>query len=317
MIKIRKLRKYFGKNLILDDINMDIKEGEIRAVVGHSGAGKSTLLRCINALETYTSGHLELFGKEVGKLRGKELIALRKNTGMIFQHFALMSRKNVAQNIAMPLLLHKESGVDERVDELLGLIGLKDKASVYPSELSGGQKQRVAIARALALRPRLLLCDEATSALDPKSTKNILNLLKSINEDFGISIVLVTHEMDAVKQIAHKVTLLEGGKALADGSLHDIFMHPSKEVEEFLAHSEYLPSVGVNIRVYFDKNQAKDALITKMARALDADFSIVWGSIERLGTDMVGKLVINCKNADEQRVLAFLREQGVRVEVLV
>lgn len=316
MIKIKNLVKYYDKSLILNEVDLSVQKGEIRAVLGHSGAGKSTLLRCINALESYEGGSIQVFGKELKKMSPKDLLLLRKNTGMIFQNFALMSRKTIVQNIAMPLIVHKEKNIKERVDELLDLIGLTQKASVYPHELSGGQKQRVAIARALALKPSILLCDEATSALDPKSTKNILNLLKNINESLGITIVLITHEMDAVKQIAHNVSLLDNGKLVSDTTLHDLFLHPNERAKEFLATSEYLPKSGVNIRLYFDKNKAKSTLITKMARELDLDFSIVWGSIERLGDDMIGKLVINCKSMDKENISKFLNKEEIFYELL-
>lgn len=316
MISIKKLSKSFGKNKVLAELDLEVKEGEIHAIVGHSGAGKSTLLRCINALESYDSGQLRVFDKELKSLSKIELLSLRKNTGMIFQHFALMKRKNAEQNIAMPLLIHKELNIKKRVNELLDLIGLKDKAKAYPSELSGGQKQRIAIARALALRPKIMLCDEATSALDPKSTKNILELLKNINKELKISVVLITHEMDALKQIADKVSLIKAGKIVASESLHDIFLHPNDDVKEFLAKVEYLPRGGVNIRLYFPKNKAQNSVITKMARELNIDFSIVWGTIEQLKDDMVGNLVINCELGKKEKILNFLEKEDINCEIL-
>ena len=189
MIKIENLVKKFGDSEIIKGVSAEIKQGEIFAIVGHSGAGKSTLLRCINGLENYQGGSLKVANKEVATLNESEIREFRKNIGMIFQHFALMSRKSVFENVATPLRFWKfdESYIKERVGELLVLVGLKDKANAYPSELSGGQKQRVAIARALALKPQILLSDEATSALDPNTTTQILNLLREINKTLGIN----------------------------------------------------------------------------------------------------------------------------------
>lgn len=316
MIKITNLKKSFGRNLIINDVSLSVKKGEIKAIVGHSGAGKSTLLRCINALESFDSGKLSVLGFDISCINKKDLLSVRKQTGMIFQHFALMSRKTVAQNVALPLQIHKETNIKQRVNNLLDLCGMEAKKDAYPSELSGGQKQRVAIARALALNPKILLCDEATSALDPKSTKSILSLLKEINKNYNISIVMVTHEMDAVKMLANSVTLLEAGKVVASGSLHDIFLRPSPQVKEFLAHTEYLPRSGTNIRLYFPKKLANTSLITQMARQLGIDFSIVWGQIEQLNEDMVGNLVINCKDEDKDLILAYLKAASVGFEQL-
>ena len=195
---------------MIDDVSLEVKQGEIFAIVGRSGAGKSTLLRCINGLEDYQEGSLKVEGREVRELSAAQIRELRKNIGMIFQHFALMSRRSVAQNVATPLAFwgHSEDHTKRRVAELLELVGLADKANAYPSELSGGQKQRVAIARALALSPKILLSDEATSALDPNTTAQILSLLRRINRELGITIVLVTHEMEVVKGIAQRAILL-------------------------------------------------------------------------------------------------------------
>ena len=203
MIKMQNVKKSFGKTEVLKDISLNINQGEIYGLIGHSGAGKSTLLRCINALEDYNEGSIKVMDKEVKLLSEKGKRELRKELGMIFQGFNLLSRKNVFQNVALPLEVwgYDKAFINKRVNELLEIVGLSEKAKSKPAELSGGQKQRVAIARALALEPKILLCDEATSALDPKTTKDILSLLEDINKKLGITIVVVTHQMEVVKQI--------------------------------------------------------------------------------------------------------------------
>lgn len=311
MIEIKNLKKYYGEHCVINDVGLSIDKGEIYAIVGHSGAGKSTLLRCINALESYQNGSLKVFGKEIKNLKENELIKLRTEVGMIFQHFALMNRKTAYENIAMPLILHKKDNVDKRVKELLDLVGLSTKANSYPANLSGGQKQRVAIARALALNPKILLSDEATSALDPATTNQILDLLKQINKDLGISVVLVTHEMDAVKRIADNACLLEAGQIIGEGSVQDIFLHPNKKMREFLDEVEVVPSSGLNIRLIFPKEVAQNGIIAKMARELDIDFSIVWGKIEKLNDIALGSLVINIKSEDKEKVFEYIKKCGV------
>lgn len=318
MIKIQNLKKYYGKELVINDVSLEVKEGEIYALVGHSGAGKSTLLRCINGLENYQSGSVEVFGKEIATLKEKELRVFRKDIGMIFQHFALMSRKNVFENVAMPLEIHNfdKSTIQKRVNELLDLVGLLAKSKAYPNELSGGQKQRVAIARALALNPKILLSDEATSALDPNTTNNILELIAKINQEFNISVVLVTHEMEAVKQIAQKAVLLEQGQIIGQGKIEDLFLKPSEKMREFLGESDFLPLNGVNVRLYFCKEKANQSIITHMARSLNIDFNIVWGKIEKLNNNALGNLVINIEAKDQEKVLNYLQENGVIWELV-
>lgn len=319
MIEIQKLQKYYGKELVIDNVSLEIQKGEIFAIVGHSGAGKSTLLRCINALESYQSGSVKVFGKEIKEVAKseKELRSLRKDIGMIFQHFALMSRKNVFENVAMPLQIHhyEKSHIKERVNYLLDMVGLSSKASSYPSELSGGQKQRVAIARALALEPKILLSDEATSALDPNTTKNILELIKKINKELHISVVLVTHEMEVVKEMASRAVLLEKGQIIGSGLIQDLFLKPNAKMREFLGENDFLPNEGVNIKLYFPKEVAQKSLITSMARELNIDFNIVWGKIEKLNDTALGNLVINISEKDRQKVLEFIEKNGVLWEV--
>lgn len=317
MIKIEKLSKFYGDTQILFDVNLEVKKGEIFAIVGHSGAGKSTLLRCINGLESYQGGSLKVFDQEIKNLDETQQRHLRRDVGMIFQHFALMARKNVFENVATPLKFwgYKSDETEKRVRELLNLVGLESKAKSYPSELSGGQKQRVAIARALALNPKILLSDEATSALDPNTTNQILELLEKINKELEISVVIVTHEMEVVKSIAKRAILLEGGKIIGSGSIEELFLKPDEKMKEFLGEVEILPSTGTNIRLFFPKEVAQNSVITHMARSLNIDFNIVWGKLEKLNDNVLGSLVINIDEKDKENVLNYIKQSGVLWEV--
>lgn len=317
MIKIENLKKFYGATQIIDGVSLNVEKGEIFAIVGHSGAGKSTLLRCINGLEDYQSGSLKVFDKEISALRDRELRELRRDVGMIFQHFALMARKTAFENVATPLKFwgYSDGEIKKRVSELLELVGLANKAASYPGELSGGQKQRVAIARALALSPKILLSDEATSALDPNTTNSILELLKQINQTLNISVVLVTHEMEVVKSIARRAVLLESGKIIGSGTIEELFLKPDEKMKEFLGEDEILPSEGVNIRLFFPKEVAQNSVITHMARTLNIDFNIVWGKLEKLNENVLGSLVINVDPKDEARVTEYIKQSGVLWEV--
>ena len=317
MIKIENLTKFYGDTQILFDVNLEVAKGEIFAIVGHSGAGKSTLLRCINGLESYQGGSLKVFDKEIKNLDETQQRHLRRDVGMIFQHFALMARKNVFENVATPLKFwgYKSDETEKRVRELLNLVGLESKAKSYPSELSGGQKQRVAIARALALNPKILLSDEATSALDPNTTNQILELLEKINKELDISVVIVTHEMEVVKSIAKRAILLEGGKIIGSGSIEELFLKPDEKMKEFLGEVEILPSTGTNIRLFFPKEVAQNSVITHMARSLNIDFNIVWGKLEKLNDNVLGSLVINIDEKDKENVLNYIKQSGVLWEV--
>jgi len=317
VIKIENLKKFYGATQIIDGVSLNVEKGEIFAIVGHSGAGKSTLLRCINGLEDYQGGSLKVFDKEISALKDKELRELRRDVGMIFQHFALMARKTAFENIATPLKFwgYSDDDIKKRVSELLELVGLANKAASYPGELSGGQKQRVAIARALALSPKILLSDEATSALDPNTTNSILELLKQINQTLNISVVLVTHEMEVVKSIARRAVLLESGKIIGSGTIEELFLKPDEKMKEFLGEDEILPSEGVNIRLFFPKEVAQNSVITHMARTLNIDFNIVWGKLEKLNENVLGSLVINVDPKDEARVTEYIKQSGVLWEV--
>ena len=318
MINIKNLNKYYSHTKVLNNISIDIKKGEIFAIVGHSGAGKSTLLRCINGLEDYTDGTLLVNNKEIKNLKKDELREFRKNIGMIFQHFSLIQRKTVFENISLPMELwgYKKEEISKKVNELLTLVGLEEKKEVYPNQLSGGQKQRVAIARALTLNPQILLSDEATSALDPNTTTSILNLLKEINEKLNITIIIVTHEMEVVKQIAQKALLLEHGNIIGFDDTEELFLKPDIKMKEFLGETEVVPKTGVNIKLYFPKDNAFQSFITKMARELNMDFNIVWGKLEEINGHIVGNMVINIEDETKEIVINYIKEHDIVWEVL-
>lgn len=319
MIKINNVHKSFNGVEVLKDITLEIKKGEVFGLVGHSGAGKSTLLRCINGLETYDKGSILVNEyEEVKELSNKSVRSFRKNLGMIFQHFSLLERRNVYDNVALPLECwgYSKTEIDKRVLELLELVGLSDKKKRKPRELSGGQKQRVAIARALALNPDILLCDEATSALDPNTTKSILALLRDINEKLGITIIIVTHQMEVVKEICQRVAIMEGGQVIDLGKTEDLFLKNSKALKSLIGEEEILPSEGINIRLFFPKDNSKDSIITAMARELDIDFSIVWGKLERFRDDVLGSLVINIKKNQKDQVVKYLTSKNMPWEVI-
>lgn len=319
MIRLQNISKSFSGNKILKSINLEINSGEIFGIVGHSGAGKSTLLRCINGLETYDDGSVQVSDKEVKELKGKELRIFREKIGMIFQNFNLLERKDVFSNISLPLEVWgwKKEEIQKRVTELLKLVGLEDKAKSKPRELSGGQKQRVAIARALALKPEVILCDEATSALDPSTTKSILELLKKINKELGITIVIVTHQMEVVKEICERAALMDGGIIKKIGKVQDLFLNPGEEIKKLIGEDEdILPETGVNIRIIFAKQESEKAIITSMARKLDIDFSIVWGKLEKFREDVLGSLVINASIENKENICNYLSQKGVKWEVI-
>lgn len=320
MIKLTSVKKNFGHVEVLKDISIEINEGEIYGLIGHSGAGKSTLLRCINGLESYDDGSVNVMGKEIKNLNKNELRAFRKDLGMIFQNFNLLNRKTVYKNIALPLEVwnYDKDKIKDRVLELLKLVDLEDKVNSKPGQLSGGQKQRVAIARALALNPKILLCDEATSALDPKTTKDILALLNKINKELGITIVVVTHQMEVEKEICEKVALLEDGILVAKGAVEEVFLKPGISIKKFLGEEENdtLPTSGVNIRILFPSKCSESAIITRMARELEIDFSIVGGKLEKFREDVLGSLVINIDKSQKDMVLSYLEDKDIILEVL-
>ena len=319
MIDISNLNKYYGETKVLNNINIHMKKGEIFGIIGHSGAGKSTLLRCINRLETYEEGSILVEDKEVKDLSENELRFLRKDLGMIFQHFSLLERKTVFENVALPLECFKYSKeeINKRVDELLKLVGIDDKKNQKPRNLSGGQKQRVAIARALALNPKVLLCDEATSALDPNTTKSILNLLQDINKKLNITIIMVTHQMEVIKQICSRVAIMEGGKVLEIGDTEELFLQNSKNLQKLVGEEDIVLPKGTNIRIIFPKEISNDSIITSMARNLDIDFSIICGKLEKYREDILGSLIINVSSEHKEKIKKYLDEKEVRWEEII
>ena len=319
MIKISNLNKYYGNTKILSDVNIHMQKGEIFGIIGHSGAGKSTLLRCINRLEAYEDGSILVEDKEVKDLSENELRFLRKDLGMIFQHFSLLERKTVFENVALPLECFKypKEEINKRVDELLKLVGIDDKKNQKPRNLSGGQKQRVAIARALALNPKVLLCDEATSALDPNTTKSILNLLQDINKKLNITIIMVTHQMEVIKQICSRVAIMEGGKVLEIGDTEELFLQNSKNLQKLVGEEDIVLPKGTNIRRIFPKEISNDSIITSMARNLDIDFSIICGKLEKYREDILGSLIINVSSEHKEKIKKYLDEKEVRWEEII
>ena len=316
LIKVQNLHKSFGDLKVLNDINLNIKKGSIFGLVGHSGAGKSTLLRTFNGLESINQGSIVIDGLEVSTLNPKDLRHLRQKIGMIFQHFSLLQRKNVYENIILPLQCANIKIDSKKIKNLLELVGLEDKANSYPNALSGGQKQRVAIARALVSNPMLLLSDEATSALDPSITGAILELLQNINQELGVTIVLVTHEMEVVKTLCQEAAFMDGGRVLRSGNIEDLFLTPDPKMREFLGENEILPDSGINIRIYFPKNIAQNPIISQMARTLQMDFSIVWGSLESFNGIALGALVINIQESAKEPVCNYLSAQGAKWEII-
>ncbi|MCM1990918.1 methionine ABC transporter ATP-binding protein [Oceanirhabdus seepicola] len=328
MIKILNLEKKFKlKNSTfkaLDNINLEFEKRKIHGIIGESGAGKSTLLRCLNKLETPTSGMIEIDGTDIISLSDLELRHFRQNMGMIFQDFNLLSSRTVYDNIAFPLELAKTSKkeIHEKVTELLEIVSLSDKASSYPSQLSGGQKQRVAIARALANNPEFLLCDEATSALDPKTTKQILDLLNNINKEFNITVILITHEMDVIKEICDTVTHLIDGKCLYSGKCSDFFVTYEKKIHKDSLINEKKDIIdscqGKVIYLTFTHSSAKSPIISRLSRLLDIDVNIINGQIDKIGDIVLGNLVIEIENNNSllEKSLKFLEESSVETEVI-
>ena len=322
MINLNGVGKTFhqkGKEIVaLKPTNLHVKEGEIFGIIGYSGAGKSTLLRCINLLETPTCGEVVVDGQVVNKLNSHDLRIYRQKIGMIFQQFNLLNSKTVGENIAFNLKAGdaKADEIPKRIDELLELVGLVDKKNVYPSQLSGGQKQRVGIAKALANNPKVLLCDEATSALDPVTTKQILSLLKEINKKLGLTIILVTHEMEVIKQICDKVAVMENGEIIELSSAYDVFSNPkTKLMKEFISnlHSDddfeeqFLEQYKDEtvIKVIFKGDAAKEPVIQTLANKYKVTTNILAGRIEYIQNKQLGSLTF-AVTGDEQNCSNFV-----------
>lgn len=324
MIKIDHLTKVFDQGNLetaaLTDVTLEVERGEIFGVVGPSGAGKSTLIRCVNMLERPTSGSVQVDGQEMTALAPGELRAARQNIGMIFQHFNLLSSRTVAENIAFPLEI---TGMDKtsrehRVNELLDLVGLSDKAQAYPSQLSGGQKQRVGIARAIANQPQVLLSDEATSALDPQNTTAILNLLKDLNRRLGLTILLITHEMDVVRQVCDRVAVLQQGRIVEQGALFDLVARPGGNLaQSFLSLKAEKPAEpgATSAVITFIGQTADQPVLASLVRKFNVDVNILGGSIQTIGHQRIGQLQVEIKGEQKLQALGHLRQLGLRVEV--
>ena len=262
MIEITGVSKFFENTHVLDNINLKIEDGEIFGLVGPSGVGKSTLLNCLIGLEKYQSGSISIDGTRLEALNDLQMRQFRKNMGMIFQNFSLIGRKDAFHNIALPMECwnYSKAEIKDRVEELAVLTGIQDKLKSRPSELSGGQKQRVAIARALAMNPKYLLCDECTSALDPKSTTAILELLKDLQQRFGITIVVVTHEMSVVQSLCNRMAILDSGKVSLIGDVQEIFKNKPEQLKALIGEDDRKVSVTMDVqdfamlREYLDKN---------------------------------------------------------------
>ncbi|MCZ0962423.1 methionine ABC transporter ATP-binding protein [Paracoccus benzoatiresistens] len=319
----------------LQDVTLVIEPGAICGIIGRSGAGKSTLLRMVNGLERPTSGTVAVAGLDVGRAQGAELRAIRREVGMIFQHFNLLSSRTVAGNIALPLEIAgtPPDQVRARVADLIARVGLDGLAGRYPAELSGGQKQRVGIARALATQPRVLLSDEATSALDPETTQTVLRLLADINRDLGLTILLITHEMAVLRDIASHMAVIEGGRIVESGPIYDIFTRPTHPTTRsflggvtgltlpgfiagrLLDHRPEGPSEEV-VRVTFAGNHATDPMLSKLAVERGIASNILAGAIEEVGPHPFGNLLISVDAARGPEARAYLEQHGLLTEVL-
>jgi D-methionine transport system ATP-binding protein len=324
MIWIRELYKEYPQGAqtvaALNGVNLHVAKGEIFGVLGPSGAGKSTLIRCVNLLEKPTSGSITVNGQEMTALSAAELRQARQHIGMIFQHFNLLSSRTVADNIAFPLEI---TGVPleerrERVKELLALVGLEEKSGSYPAQLSGGQKQRVGIARALATQPDVLLCDEATSALDPQNTTAILDLLRDLNRRLGLTILLITHEMNVVKQICDRAAVLEEGKIIEEGTVGELAARAGSMIARALFPAIEPPPVRPGTRVVtitFTGDAADQPILAGLVRQYDLGVNILGGSIQTVGGQRVGKLQVSLEGEQIPAALQYLTRQGLLVEV--
>ena len=343
MIELSSVSKTFlGKTQqehveALRDVSLSVRQGEIFGIIGYSGAGKSTLVRVINLLERPDLGRVMMGGQDLTAMNPRELRQARRKIGMIFQHFSLLPSRTVSGNIAFPLKytgLSKED-IQAKVTTLLNLVELSDKASAYPSQLSGGQKQRVAIARALAADPQVLLCDEATSALDPQTTLSILRLLKKVNEQLGITIVIITHEMAVIKEICDRVAVMEGGRVVELGTVFEVFASPREEItRRFIETTGTMHRVQemidgdspilrlapgeLLVRLQYAQRSPSAPMVSLVSRRFDIDLNILFGNVEIIGGSPLGALVVVASGEANkvQEALAYMMEQNVKVEVL-
>jgi D-methionine transport system ATP-binding protein len=303
----------------LDGVSLTVTAGEVFGVIGQSGAGKSTLIRLINGIEKPSAGRVVTDGEDVGALDAEGLRALRRRIGMIFQHFNLLSSKTVAANVAFPLKVAgvPRAQVGPRVAELLALVGLADQAAKYPAQLSGGQKQRVGIARALANEPKILLCDEATSALDPQTTEQILDLLAQLNRELGLTIVLITHEMEVIRRVCHRVAVLDAGHVVEAGEVANVFLHPEHPVtRRLVADAAGLAGARIPgaLRLTFRGDATYEPILGRIARDTGVDYSILAGRIDRIRDEPYGQLLVSLVGGDVALARERLAAAGVRVE---
>lgn len=331
MIKIENLVKVYENGFkAVNDISLEVKKGEILGIIGLSGAGKSSLIRCINRLEEPTSGNIFIDGKDIVKMNDKELKDARKNMSMIFQSFNLFYQKNVFENIAYPLKINgwKKEDIEKRVKTLLEYVNLSEKIFEYPANLSGGQKQRVAIARALAIQPKILLCDEATSALDPQSTKSILELLLRIRDEFNLTIILITHQMEVVKAICDRAGVIENGEIIEQDTVLKLFTSPKTQttknfienLPEFTDYEKFLREdySGFLLRLGFTKETSTKPFISELIRQKNIDVNIISGNIDKIKEGKVGHLIIEVFEKDRiDEIKTFLEERKILVEEVI
>lgn len=312
----------------LDGVDLHVREGEVYGVIGQSGAGKSSLIRCVNLLERPTSGTVTVAGQDLtalagrGPRAGRELRRARSRIGMVFQHFNLLSSRTVQDNVELPLEILGQSGRtrSRKALELLDLVGLADKAKAYPAQLSGGQKQRVGIARALAGDPKVLLSDEATSALDPETTRSILQLLRDLNRQLGLTVLLITHEMDVVKSICDSAALMEKGRIVESGTVSELLATPGSELAAalFPVGGEATGTDRTVLDVTFHGEAATQPVISQLSRTYNIDISILGAAIDTVGGLQIGRMRIELPGRYEDNVVpvGFLREQGLQIDVV-
>ena len=325
-IELRGLSKVYqipgGEVQALNNINLTIEQGDIYGIIGMSGAGKSTLIRCLNRLDTPTDGQVLIDGQNILAMSKKQLLQTRRRMAMIFQQFNLLMQKSVARNVRYPLEIAgaPKKQANERVMELLKIVGLEEKANAYPAQLSGGQKQRVAIARALASNPEMLLCDEATSALDPMTTQSILELLKKINAELGITVVLITHEMAVIRQICNKVAILDGGKLVEQGTVDDVFMHTKsaagKRLFGILPENEDDVPTQPALRIVFDGAAADQPIISRLVKDLGFDVNILAADMHQFNGKTYGQMMVARPEdpAELKQVQDYLAKAGLTTE---
>lgn len=328
IIRLENMSKTFqaqnGEVEAVKDITLDIEKGDIFGIIGLSGAGKSTLVRCLNLLERPTSGKVYVNGLDLMSLSEVKLREARRDIGMIFQHFNLLMQRNVVDNVCFPMEIAgiKKKDARKRAMEFLDVVGLKEKAKAYPSQLSGGQKQRVAIARVLASDPKILLCDEATSALDPQTTKSILNLLKDINQKYGITIVVITHEMAVVQEICNKVAVLEQGTMVETGTVEELFRAPKTAEAKKLVYSGTTcvesMTKGKKIRVTFEGNSSFEPIIGNIILECKTPVNILYANTRNINGKAAGEMILQLPEKEEiaEKMISYFNSKKLGVKEL-